>query len=361
MPSYRTLPSGKVQAIVRRTGHPPQQKTFPTKTLAKIWAERVDAELLLQLAKGARAETSPTLSEIIDWYIGKARQMGKLGQTSMGNLRRLKEGLGDIRADALSADHIVEHVKRRRNGEHVNSEGFRMPPCSAATMSVELTHLSQVIRLVRALKYAEIAREPLNDAREVLNQFRLVGKSNQRERRPTADELARLHARFEANRWRSKLPMSDLIRFAIGSTRRDAEICRLRWEDLDHDNRTLLVRDVKHPRKKKGNHKRFPLLGDMFDLVMAQPKTGPLIFPYKPSSISTSFTRACSALGIEDLQFHDLRHEGTSRLFEAGYGIEQVALVTLHEDWKQLKRYTHLRPESLHRDQLPTADAVPMK
>ncbi|MER9402208.1 hypothetical protein NKI46_29395 [Mesorhizobium sp. M0615] len=43
-----------------------------------------------------------------------------------------------------------------------------------------------------------------------------------------------------------------------------------------------------------------------------------------------------------------MRHEGTSRLFEAGFSIEQVAMVTGHKDWKMLRRYTHLRPEQLH-------------
>jgi site-specific recombinase XerD len=58
--------------------------------------------------------------------------------------------------------------------------------------------------------------------------------------------------------------------------------------------------------------------------------------------------RACRELQIIDLHFHDLRHEATSRLFEAGLTIEQVPLVTGHKDWKMLKRYTQLRPESLH-------------
>jgi site-specific recombinase XerD len=39
---------------------------------------------------------------------------------------------------------------------------------------------------------------------------------------------------------------------------------------------------------------------------------------------------------------------GTSRLFEAGFSIEQVSLVTGHKDWKMLRRYTHLKPEALH-------------
>jgi site-specific recombinase XerD len=54
-----------------------------------------------------------------------------------------------------------------------------------------------------------------------------------------------------------------------------------------------------------------------------------------------------------DLEFvgprgDSLRHEGTSRLFEAGFSIEQVALITGHKDWKMLRRYTHLKPETLH-------------
>src|SRR5215831_21181775 len=48
--------------------------------------------------------------------------------------------------------------------------------------------------------------------------------------------------------------------------------------------------------------------------------------------------------------------------FEAGFSIEQVALVTGHKDWKMLRRYTHLKPEALHqpnsqKNGLPTREA----
>ncbi|MBB5046676.1 integrase [Rhodopseudomonas rhenobacensis] len=72
------------------------------------------------------------------------------------------------------------------------------------------------------------------------------------------------------------------------------------------------------------------------------------IFPYKGRSVGTAFRRQCRELKIADLHFHDLRHEATSRLFEAGFSIEQVALVTGHKDWTMLRRYTHLKPETLH-------------
>ena len=71
------------------------------------------------------------------------------------------------------------------------------------------------------------------------------------------------------------------------------------------------------------------------------------VFPHHHKSAGTAFHRACRELGIRDLHFHDLRHEATSRLFEAGLTIEKVALVTGHKDWKMLRRYTNLRPESL--------------
>ena len=72
------------------------------------------------------------------------------------------------------------------------------------------------------------------------------------------------------------------------------------------------------------------------------------IFPYNGRSAGTAFRRACRELGIKNLHFHDLRHEAASRFFEAGFSIEQVALVTGHKDWKMLRRYTNLRPEDLH-------------
>lgn len=74
--------------------------------------------------------------------------------------------------------------------------------------------------------------------------------------------------------------------------------------------------------------------------------------PHKADSVSAAFTRACLRLGIQDLHFHDLRHEGTSRLFEQGYDIPQVASVTLHTSWNELKRYTHLMPKHMQRPQM---------
>ena len=67
------------------------------------------------------------------------------------------------------------------------------------------------------------------------------------------------------------------------------------------------------------------------------------VFPHNHRSVSAAFTRACNKLKIEDLHFHDLRHEGTSRLFEAGLTIEKVALVLLRQKFIRTCRAVEAR------------------
>ena len=57
--------------------------------------------------------------------------------------------------------------------------------------------------------------------------------------------------------------------------------------------------------------------------------------------------RACKRAGIRGLRFHDLRHEATSRFFEKGLNVMEVASITGHKDLRMLLRYTHLRAEDL--------------
>ena len=57
--------------------------------------------------------------------------------------------------------------------------------------------------------------------------------------------------------------------------------------------------------------------------------------------------RLCKRKGIENLHFHDLHHEATSRLFEKELNPVEVATITGHKNTKMLMRYTHLRAEDL--------------
>ena len=105
----------------------------------------------------------------------------------------------------------------------------------------------------------------------------------------------------------------------------------------------MLVRDMKNPGEKIGNDVWCDLPPQALQIILSMPKVAAEIFPYSTDAICSGFTRACQFLLIEDLHFHDLRHDGVSHLFEIGWNIPRVAATSGHRSWKSLARYTHLR------------------
>ncbi len=123
--------------------------------------------------------------------------------------------------------------------------------------------------------------------------------------------------------------MHKVIVFALFSTRRQAEITRLTWDDFQRKHKRILVRYMKHPGEKLGNDTGVDLPEEAIRVIDSMRQSKAEIFPYSPDAITADFTRACKLVGIEDLHFHDLRHEGISRLFEMGSNIPHDAAVSV--------------------------------
>lgn len=178
----------------------------------------------------------------------------------------------------------------------------------------------------------------------VCKRLGLTAKSKSRTRRPTLEELDLLLEHFlSVSKARpNSVPMHKVIAFAIFSTRRQEEITNITWADYDADKKRVMVRNMKNPGDKAGNDVLCDLPDPCADIIASMPKISLRIFPYSTDAISANFTRACKKLQIEDLVFHDLRHEGTSRIFELGTAIPNAAKVTGHRSWQSLQRYTHI-------------------
>jgi integrase len=241
--------------------------------------------------------------------------------------------LGEVQALQLSTQQLVDHVRRRRLGG-----------AGPATVNNDLTWIRVVWSAAGPAMGLPLSALMVEEAARACRQLRLIGRPGRRSRRPSDAELIKLLDFFERTDRRV-----DIIGFAIASARRQAEITRLRWVDLEESAQTILVRDVKHPREKLGNNRRAKLTNEALAVIERQPRAEKteLIFPYESKSIGARFTRACALLGIEDLHFHDLRHEATSRLFEAGYSVPEVAQFTLHDSWEEMRRYTQLTAASV--------------
>ncbi len=142
----------------------------------------------------------------------------------------------------------------------------------------------------------------------------------ERDKRPIQEELDTLINCFELKP-RPLIPVDRMIRFAVATAMRLEEITKVTWDDVDFRNRLSTIKDRKDPRRKEGNNQRVPLLDltgyDGWEVVLEQrivTHGRGQIFPHHHKSAGTAFHRACKELKIVDLHFHDLRHEGTSRL-----------------------------------------------
>ncbi|MNY73337.1 Tyrosine recombinase XerC [compost metagenome] len=72
-----------------------------------------------------------------------------------------------------------------------------------------------------------------------------------------------------------------------------------------------------------------------------------MIFPMRAGTLEQAWRRLLTRAGVEGLRFHDLRHEGVSRLFERGLNVIEVSGISGHKELRMLKRYTHLAADDL--------------
>lgn len=308
-----------------------ESQTFDRKPAAQAWLKKREAELAVP---GALTKPQdPLLKDVIDTY--NAEKQKEHGKTKAQVLNTIKDApLGSLRCSEVTSQELVKFC-----------QGLQAQP---STRGNYMSHLASVFSVARPAWGYPLDKQAIDDARVVLDKLGLIGKSKQRTRRPTLAELDLLMRHFSivelkgATR-KNLIPMTRLIAFAIFSTRRQEEICRLAGKDLNREHLEMVVRDMKNPGEKIGNDVTTLLTPQALQLIDLQPKTDGVIWPYNSQSVSAAFTRACEMLGIEDLHFHDLRHEGISRLFEMGWNIPRVAYVSGHRSWSSLRRYTHLR------------------
>lgn len=322
----------RVRAIVRTHGVS-KSKSFSTLTAAKAWAKRVESEAETDFASGV-IRSSKTVRDLIDWYMKEVKPTARWRRSKESALMRLR-GLPwtERIATSIKPADLIEFAGIRRD------QG-----AGPATINQDIMYLRVVLKAGRTIGVGVDLRA-VEDAATDLRQRKAIGKGGRRNRRPSDDELTKLREYFRTHH--VHIPMNDIIDFAIATTRRQDEIVRLQRDDLDRAKGIWLLRDVKDPRKREGNHKPFRILPAAVAIVDRQPVNGVFAFNASGKYVSKLFTNACADLRIIDLTFHDLRHHAISLLFEAGYSIQEVAMFSLHETWATLQRYTHLRPEDI--------------
>lgn len=335
--TVRLRDNGKFQAIVRVKQGGVQVHTesrmFDTERLARDWKLRVTREIK---ARGPveRQLSTTTMEDLIEDY-RKAREAARpMGRSMHGDLDLLISALGKRPLHSLSPGLWSDFARKR----HAEGAG-------PATVKHNLSIARALLNAAKPMFGINVDGSSVVAALKALETAGFVSNSQQRERRPSQAELDRLVAEFlrVQNHPSTVIPMHKIVPLAVALPRRMGELCAMRW--LDYNGGVMTLRDTKHPRRPRTEHVPVPPAARaMLDAI---PRIDERVLPYVADSVGASFERACDRVGIKDLRFHDLRHEGICRLFETGLSIPEVAMISGHTSWSTLKRYTHLRPQDV--------------
>ena len=130
------------------------------------------------------------------------------------------------------------------------------------------------------------------------------------------------------------------MRLRIETGMRRSEILKLRWCDVDLDNGFASLYDTKNGE----DNRRVPLIRRCIEVLRTVRQDHEKVFPISANCLRLAWERARKKAKVDDLRFHDLRHEAVSRFFEMGMSVPEVALISGHKDVRQLFKYNHLNP-----------------
>lgn len=315
MPVRKRGPT-QYQARIRVKGYPPLERVFPTQELAELW----EAEQRLAMMKGAwvsmKEADSTTMSEALDRYAREITPGKKGAAQELTRIRRIQGSW--IALKPLSAVRGVDVARYR------DELAERLAPNTVRLKLAIISHLYTI-----AIK--EWGMEGLSNP---VGKVRKPKVQNAREYRVLPEIEQRLLELADP-------VMKGLIVLAVETAMRRSELVGLRRDDV-------AGRVVRLKETKNGVARSVPLsrraVAALADLPL---RLDGSVFGIAVGTASHRFARLAAAIGKPDLHFHDLRHEGTSRLFEKGLSLMEVASITGHKDPKMLNRYTHLQPQAI--------------
>jgi integrase len=321
MPTIRKKGEGQYHVQIRKRGYPTQTKTFSREADAKRWATIVESEMERGIFVSRSEAEATLLKDVLHRYATEVLPTKRSAQSDKSRIKTLLENFGDYRLSSLTSTQVATFRDRRLQ--------------VVGPQSV----IHEINLLNRVLKTATMDWGIALPGGLPTSQVRKPAKPRGRDRRVNQEEIAKIVAVTESTELRT------IIALAVETGMRRNELASLMWDDIDLKKQTAHL-----PKTKTDVPRTVPLSKAAVAALTAFSAKGEgKVFSLQGESMSQAFERACEAhrANIADVRFHDLRHEATSRLFEKGLNVMEVAAITGHQTLDMLKRYTHLRAEDL--------------
>lgn len=303
--------------------------TRATKALAAAWAAQRETELRNQVETGVVAgktfDDACRRYEIDVSRHKRGHRWEALRLSALCDFVMDGRRLGDMPLSDMSSDVIGRWRDMRMRGTP------EVKPVSGSTVNRILNLWSHVLTTA-AKEWKWIVESPTKDVRR-------PKESAHRDRRPTADEIERicLYCNFNDEPISTKMQsVAVCYLFAIETAMRQGEICGLLPSHISGSVAHL-------PMTKNGSKRDVPLSKRAVELISYLPvqpdgvSESP-IFMLTADSLSTLFRKVCAACCIEDLTFHDSRHEAITRLAKK-LNVLDLARMVGHKDLRMLQIY----------------------
>lgn len=347
-------PSGTWKAVIRKQGWPTASKTFRTKRDAEDWSRRAEDEMVRGVYIDRTSAERLTFGKALDRYLSEVTPTKKPSTQAAERKKAeaLRDFFGDYSLAAISPDLIASYRDERLATPRTVREGKkRVRKPSAGTLGANTVRLE--LALMSHLYTTAIREWQLGLIRNPVANVRKPSPGDGRDRRLSENEECALRSRIQAH---SNPMLSWIFTIAIETGMRSSEIAGLHLNQVD-----LKRRVVRLAVTKNDSARTVPLTqaatAAFLEAVAnpTRPKDCKLVFfgepgrdgLRKPYAFNKTWHDIKSDLGIQNLRFHDLRHEAVSRLVEAGFSDQEVSAISGHKSMQMLKRYTHLRAEDL--------------
>jgi integrase len=335
MPTIRER-NGRFQAQVRvkRDGVIVHQEndTFDTRKQAETWSKALEKRLKNE-GYVSRKQGAVTFDILMDKHEAMLTALGKPTVGLCGRFKNLRTSkFASKPVDKITSADLVQWC----------SEFSRTR--SPATV---LNHLMAVSTCFRAAKVVHGVDADVSIVAGAISHLKRLGvaaTSENRDRRVTEEEVY-LICKYRNEQPLTAIPLESIIRLSIALPRRRGEILTMKWSDYDAERGELKLWDTKNPTKVR--NETIPVPPEAQRILATLPRIDARILPYNKASVSGALHKAAIGAGMKNLRLHDLRHEGVSRLFEAGLNIPEVSSISGHLSWVTLKRYTHIKPSTV--------------
>lgn len=314
----------KWQVQVRRAGSGAVSKSFLRRKDADAWAREMEI-------RADRSDLPPDNSTL------KTITLGDL----IGRYRRevtpRKRGahVEDAVLARMLQDPICKlHLSQLATSDFAGYRDRRLAYVAATTLKRQLNPIQHMFEIAKRDWAIPIKENPVRGLR-----FKAAMRSRTRRLKP--GEFTNL---MKATRQCRKPLIGLIIRFALATGMRRGEIAAMRWNDVDLRRRRLEI-----PMTKNGHARSIPLSDDAIKALPKRSRHFDRVFEMTGNAIHLAFSRVAERAGIDDLRFHDLRHEAISRFFELGLTIPEVALISGHRDPTMLFRYAHATSTAVFR------------